>query len=168
MRGTLTQQEELFCCYVCGTGDATLAARKAGYGEDAATRGTALLGRRVIRRRMQEIEALLPPQNAKRGLQRIAFGGVADAIRLIFCEDSDMLAALTPEALDLYNIAELRRAKDGGLDIKFYSRLEALKELAKWEAVETDGQTAAADFLSALAGGGKGTDTFEKDEADGV
>ena len=60
----------------------------------------------------------------KRGYERLAFGGIADAIRLLFTEEPD-LAALGK--MDLYNIAEIKRPKGGGMEIKFFDRIKALQ-----------------------------------------
>ena len=62
--------------------------------------------------------------NVKKGYEKLAFGSVNDAVRLLFGE------APAPEELermDFDNIAEIRRLKDGGLEIKFYDRLRALE-----------------------------------------
>lgn len=59
-----------------------------------------------------------------RGYEKLAFGGIADAVRLLFTEEPD-LAALSK--MDLYNIAEIRRPKGGGMEIKFFDRLKALQ-----------------------------------------
>jgi len=60
----------------------------------------------------------------RRGYERLAFGGIADAVRLLFTEEPD-LAALGK--MDLYNIAEIKRPKGGGMEIKFFDRIKALQ-----------------------------------------
>ena len=60
----------------------------------------------------------------RRGYEKLAFGGIADAVRLLFTEEPD-LAALGK--MDLYNIAEIKRPKGGGMEIKFFDRLKALQ-----------------------------------------
>lgn len=70
-----------------------------------------------------------PPGGAKSGYERIAFGGVNDAVRLLFEDDPD------PESLrdlDLYNVAEMKRVK-GGVEIRFYDRMKALECLRELE-----------------------------------
>lgn len=62
--------------------------------------------------------------SVKGGYEKLAFGSVNDAVRLLFGEEPG------PEELgrmDFGNIAEIRRLKDGGLEIKFYDRLKALE-----------------------------------------
>jgi hypothetical protein len=68
-----------------------------------------------------------------KGYERLAFGGIADAVRLLFTEEPD-LAALGK--MDLYNIAEIKRPKGGGMEIKFFDRIKALQCL---EALNTGG-----------------------------
>lgn len=71
-----------------------------------------------------------PGGGAKSGLERIAFGGVNDAVRLLFSTEPD------PEELrrlDLYSVAEIRRLKDGGVEMKFYDRMKALECLRQME-----------------------------------
>lgn len=69
----------------------------------------------------------------QRGYEKLAFGGIADAVRLLFTEEPD-LAALGK--MDLYNIAEIKRPKGGGMEIKFFDRIKALQCL---EALNTGG-----------------------------
>ncbi len=65
-------------------------------------------------------------RRVKRGYERLAYGGIADAVRLLFTEEPD-LAAL--DKMDLYNIAEIKRPKGGGMEIKFFDRIKALQSL---------------------------------------
>lgn len=69
----------------------------------------------------------------RRGYEKLAFGGIADAVRLLFTEEPD-LASLGK--MDLYNIAEIKRPKGGGMEIKFFDRIKALQCL---EALNTGG-----------------------------
>lgn len=59
----------------------------------------------------------------KQGYEKLAFGSVNDAVRLLFGEEPDPQEL---ERMDFDNIAEIRRLKDGGLEIKFYDRIRAL------------------------------------------
>lgn len=71
-----------------------------------------------------------PGGKVKDGFERIAFGGVNDAVSLLFRTEPD------PEELrrlDLYSVAEIRRLKDGGIEIKFYDRMKALECLRQME-----------------------------------
>ncbi len=80
----------------------------------------------------------------RRGFEQLAFGSVTDAVRLLFEEE------LTRAALDemnLFNVAEIKRLKGGGMEIKFVDRLKALQCLEQMDmAAENDG----GDFYRAL------------------
>lgn len=65
-------------------------------------------------------------KRVKKGYERLAYGGIADAVRLLFTEEPD-LAAL--DKMDLYNIAEIKRPRGGGMEIKFFDRIKALESL---------------------------------------
>ena len=78
------------------------------------------------------------------GYRRLAFGPVGDAVRLLLAGEDE---ALDWGRLDLFNVSEIRRVK-GGMEMKFFSRLEALDRLAAMageEAGEEDGFYAALD-----------------------
>lgn len=63
------------------------------------------------------------------GCRRLAFGSVRDAAALLFTPEEEIIEKL-PE-YDLFNISEIKRPKGGGMEIKFYNRLDALQKL--WE-----------------------------------
>lgn len=65
------------------------------------------------------------------GLRQLAFGDISDAVRLIFNPPQD------PEDLEnmnLFNISEIRRGKDGMVEIKLYNRMEAMHCLEERKA----------------------------------
>ena len=62
------------------------------------------------------------------GYQQLAFGSIADAIKLLFMEEP------APRALgkmNFINVAEIRRMKEGAMEIKFFDRLKALESWKK-------------------------------------
>ena len=73
-----------------------------------------------------------PPRTVREGYRRLAFGPVGDAVRLAFWEEGD---ALDPTGLDLYNVSEIRRVK-GGVEVRFYDRLDALDRLTQLDREE--------------------------------
>ena len=90
------------------------------------------------------------------GLERLAFGNVTDAIKLLFCDE---LNTRILNKLDLFNISEIKRPKGGGIEIKFYARLkelQCLQELYNGQSSDTSG------FYRALE---QGVKTFEEDES---
>ena len=77
---------------------------------------------------------------------RLAFGSVSDAIRLIQCEDD--FKNIDLDTLDLFNISEIKKAKGGGFEIKFFDRFRALDRLC--ELANTDDNSASLPFFEAL------------------
>lgn len=80
------------------------------------------------------------------GYRHIAFGSVTDPVRLLFCEE------VTPRALksmDLFNVAEIKRPRGGGMEIKFFDRIRALQCLEEMSA----GEAAPCGFFEALQEG---------------
>lgn len=93
----------------------------------------------------------------KNGYETLAFGGIEDAVRLLFTEDpkpEDL------EGLDLYNVAEIRRPRDGGMEIKFFDRIKALECLERMET-----ESGRPDLFEALEAGAR---ALNKGESDGA
>ncbi len=67
----------------------------------------------------------------RKGLKRLAFGDIKDAVLLLFAQEGDVLSRLGE--LDLYNISEIKRPKGGGMEIKFFDRIKALEKLSELE-----------------------------------
>ncbi len=70
----------------------------------------------------------------RRGYEKLAFGKVNDAVRLMF---PDGLTPAEIKKLDLFGVSELRQTKDG-LEIRFYDRLKALECLHALEGEESE------------------------------
>lgn len=91
---------------------------------------------------------MMDPNKAKRkimrGYDKLAFGGVADAVRLMFCDDPDQLEI---RGMDLFNVAEIKRPKGGGMEIKFFDRIKALQCL---EQMNEDRGEGPGGFYRAL------------------
>ena len=62
-----------------------------------------------------------------KGLKRLAFGEIKDAIYLLFANESEIAEKLP--SLDLFNISEIKRPKGGGMEIKFFDRIKAVEKL---------------------------------------
>lgn len=80
------------------------------------------------------------------GLRRLAFGDVQDAVTLLFESDEAILSSLGK--LDLFNVSEIKRAKGGGMEIKFFDRMKALDRLM--EAADMENSNSPASFYEAL------------------
>lgn len=80
------------------------------------------------------------------GYEKIAFGGIGDAVRLLFWEEAE-----PPDlrGLDLFLVSEIRKPRGGGLEIKFYDRLKALQCL---EALSGTDENPAGIYEALRAG----------------
>ena len=141
----LTEKERLFCeCYADG-GSAREAAAMAGDLMPQRT-GLRLLREKRVQREISALRRGRAGRSAAEGFRRIAFGSCCDAVRLVLGED------FSPEALeqlDLFNIAEIKKPKDGSLEIKFFDRIKALENLARMEENRTSPE-ASMTFYKAL------------------
>ena len=149
----LTRRQRLFCVYYAGSGDAAQAARRAGYGESCADIGEELLCRADI---LDELGRLCSLRSgafsrlAALGYQRLAFGSIADAVSLLY---RDSPAAEELKQMDLFLVSEIRKPRDGSIEIKFFDRLKALEKLA-----EHSDATGAGDLFDAIGRGAREAD----------
>lgn len=128
----MRENEKLFCEYFAQYGDFIRAAYLAGY-ENPKRAGPQLLCRTDIRRKINSIcETLIKGSQARAclGYERLAFGSIADAVKLLYSENpTDEEIA----GLDLMSVAEIKKPKDGAMEIKFFDRLKALEKLAEFD-----------------------------------
>lgn len=102
----------------------------AGYNKCHEQQGALLLCRDDI---CKEIEKLFEKQkssgavSALCGLRRLAFGSIADGVRLLYMTQPPAQSEL--EAMDLYSVSEIKKPKDGAMEIKFCDRQKALEAL---------------------------------------
>ena len=150
-------KENEFCEFYCLTENPREAAFKAGYRLFPEKKGLALLRNAAVRNRITELKKEgknSAKEDFKTGLRRIAFGSYADAVKLMFFDAPDEQKI---EELDLFNSAEIKRPKGGGLEIKFFDRLKALEKLSQ---LEEDSEDASfSPFYEALK---KGADALEE------
>ncbi len=155
----LTQREKQFCYHYINTGNLREAASLAGYDRDPEKRGIHLLSKKEIN---EEIEMLY---NSKKknllyktciGYERLAFGSVADAVRLLY---TDKLDKNTLEKMDLFNISEIKRPKEGAVEIKFFDRMRALEKL---EQIDEEQRADINPFYHAMEEGIKAIEESSK------
>ena len=147
MANTLSQKQLSFCRAFVRTRSPREAAVAAGFllfPEKAAEK---LLSAKPVQAKIQELEQSLSVQRAEliAGYRRLAFGSVADAVRLLQQTDQD--APPDPDTLDLFTVSEIKRPKGGGLEIKFFDRQKALDRLAELQETAED---CALPFYKAL------------------
>ncbi|MGN0551070.1 MAG: terminase small subunit [Acutalibacteraceae bacterium] len=143
----LTKRERDFCRAYVEVGNAREAAVAAGFENNAELCGRQLLCRMEI---LKEINRLLSRRKALlelkalSGYERLAFGSITDSIRLLFMDKIDREEL---ESMNLFNIAEIKKPKDGAIEIKFFDRLKALEKLSEGYGGR---ENSAAPFYSAL------------------
>lgn len=147
----LTGREQLFCGYLALLGTPFEAARRAGYAKRLCGKtAVKLMSREDIRRQAEHMRAAMRshwPDMAMAGVARAAFGDATDAVRLAAAGGE--LPQEELERLDLFAVSELRRRRDGGLDVKLLDRMEALRLLL--ECTERlGGQDGVDKLLGAL------------------
>ena len=105
----------------------------------------------------QEIENLYEQKKknllymACSGYERLAFGNIVDAIKLVYSENFNLNEI---NELDLFNISEIKKLKDGAMEIKFFDRIKALEKL---QQMNFSSQKQALTFYDAIE---KGTTVF--------
>lgn len=139
---SLTKKEIEFCRYFAICRDARESAAKAGFAFPERS-GMRLLAKDSI---ISEIERISQKNttvtSAVDGLKRIAFGSVADAVRLILEPE-----AVDTEKLDLFMVSELK-CTDKCIEIKFFDRIKALTALLDVSSMSEDNTT--SQFVDAI------------------
>ncbi|MBR3679756.1 MAG: terminase small subunit [Oscillospiraceae bacterium] len=158
-----------FCRYYLLLGNPTEAALQAGFApEKAAEEALALLQNHSCRAYLAKLAAqpALPIQTlVLSGLSRLAFGSAKDAVKLVFSEEMPSDEMLS--RLDLFQVAELKRVKGGGVEIKLFDRQKALERLLEC-AMSADSSAAANALLSALSIPQEEANALDDDEADAL
>lgn len=120
-------REKEFCRLMTVTADPIKAAREAGY-KNPERIWPELAAREEIvseiRRRCENIRSVYE-HTAVCGLYKLAYGGVSDALTLLYRDD---LSEGDLRSLDLRNISEIKRT-DKGIEIKFCDRIKAVDKL---------------------------------------
>lgn len=146
-KNKLTQREEIFCSSYLSSGDVEKSAILAGYKKYPKKAGERLLGRSDVSdeiARLAKLRQKSLSQMATLGYQRLAFGSVADAVKLLYMENP------TPDELkdmDLYSVSEIRKLKDGAMEIRFFDRLKALEKLHQAQQDSSNGASGLYDAL---------------------
>lgn len=137
----LTPRELLFCGQYIRLGDAAEAARQAGFPEkQAGQTAVQLLDREDVQQQLDHLRASMRQQietEALAGLRRLALGPRNDAAYLATSRE---MSRKDLDKLDLFGVAEIKQAKDGGCDVKFIDRLPALTLLLEYGRSSQDNQ----------------------------
>lgn len=161
----LTKREKLFCCFYASTGNVKEAAIMAGVSTNAEQWGYQLLLRDNIQK---EIDLCLEKhkkdlqRKALTGYERLAFGSISDGVRLLYLQNP------TKEILDnmdLYSVSEIKRPKDGAMEIKFFDRQKALDKL--FESSDSESKN-VLPFYRALEEGASALNNSIEEYNDGI
>ncbi len=144
----LTKKELNFCRIYVRLRNPKEAALHAGYDILPEYRAISLLSKKEIRKKITELEkeALADENLISAGLQRLAFGSCADAVKLILSVNQNTSPDI--DSLDLFNVAEIKFTCGKSMEIKFFDRLKALEKLA--EVSQNGKETGAISFYEAL------------------
>ncbi len=143
----LTPREKEFCRKYISCADTLEAAKEAGYKTHAERKGEELLAREDICEEIERLSKLKRQTHsrlAQAGYSRLAFGSIADAVSLLYMEKPE---AGELQKMDLFCVSEIKRPKDGSMEIKFFDRLKALEKLS--QGVEEE--AGAATIYDAIA-----------------
>ena len=166
-RGSLSKKEQLFCRCMALLGNQAEAAVQAGYPpQKAAATAAALCGRPAIRReiaawRRREAEKEAAAL-ALAGLKRMAFSAANDAVRPVCGENPPEAGEMA--GLDLFCVSEMKRTRDGNLEVRFFDRAKALEALLAW-GEKADNAVQNQSFYAALE---KSTAALRDSEAPGA
>ena len=156
IKNKLTAREREFCLSFMQSGDAQLSARRAGF-RNPDSEGERLLCNEKIcaeLERLSELRGRLLTALSVIGYQRLAFGSAADAASLLF-EENPSREALGK--MDLFLVSEIRRPKDGAMEIKFFDRARALEKLASL-SMERESSSSLYDAIGRVAERSEGDD----------
>ena len=156
IKNKLTAREREFCLSFMQSGDAQLSARSAGF-RNPDSEGERLLCNEKIcaeLERLSELRGRLLTALSVIGYQRLAFGSAADAASLLFEENP---SRETLGKMDLFIVSEIRRPKDGAMEIKFFDRARALEKLASL-SMERESSSSLYDAIGRVAERSEGDD----------
>lgn len=144
----LSPKEENFCRFFVASREPRASAARAGYSVHPERTAMKLLAEPEIKRRIAKLESERDAKIAEvtEGYRRLAFGSVADAVKLILSDELPDGSEL--ERLDLTMVSDIKRPKSGGIEVKFFDRLKALDRLCELSNAASAGES--SDFLTAL------------------
>lgn len=157
MSERLTKKEREFCRYYVSVRNAREAAALSGYTAFPQKNGMRLLHKQAVR---DEIDFLVKQENGIRdeaaaGFRRLAFGSVADAVRLIEGKGENL------DSMDLFMVSDIKMPKGGGMEIKFFDRQKALESLMALQNNSSD--NSAMPFYKALEKSASFVSQYEDD-----
>lgn len=143
-----SKKEKDFCHWFVRLRNPKEAAQRSGYTIMPEYSGLHLLAKKHIREKIDELEneSRADAGLVQAGFQRLAFGSVADAVKLILSAGTDNSPDI--DTLDLFNVSEIKYTCGKGMEIKFFDRLKALEHLS--EIAEGEKDNSALSFYEAI------------------
>ncbi len=140
----MNKKERLFCYHYYTLRNLKEASIKAGYNpkiaENTAIR---LIQREDIRQLILSFDLEKEKKQLEKDviaiLKRIAFNPLQDSINLLFLNEDDAKEKISE--LDLFCVSEIKKPKDGSLEIKFMDRYRALEKLLEISNSDNGAQT---------------------------
>ena len=155
----LTKKEKLFCIYYSRLRNSVEACSLSGF-KNPKKSSEQLLCRKAIKDEIARVSDSDPVTAGEiiSGYRRLAFGSGGDALKLLL--NGELPNDEIFESADLFNVAEIKKPKDGALEIKFFDRLKALEHLEALSGA-LSGNDSALPFYEALLKSAKTADTLE-------
>ncbi len=146
MRTGIKPKERLFCRLVADGYSPQDAAQRAELPLPLKRTCDRLMHRSDIRECIRSFAKEDALCSAEAGYRRLAFGSIADAVRLCLGQlDGDV------DSLDLFCVSELK-CTEKGVEVKFFDRIKALERLGE---VSNGGSDTALPFYRALEQGAR-------------
>lgn len=144
----LTKRELEFCRWYIRLRNPRESALRSGFTILPEHRALSLLSKNGIRQKIAELEKenSADTQLISAGLQRLAFGSITDAVKLILSTRDNISPDI--DSLDLFNVSEIKFTSGKGMEIKFFDRLKALERLS--ELSTDDGNDDMLSFYKAI------------------
>lgn len=150
----MKKREKEFCRLMAVYAQPERAARESGYRDPSGVWPTLVCRKDIAEEIAKNTASMcsIAKETALSGVYQLAFGGVSDAVRLLYREQ---LTDEEIEGLDLSCVAEIKRSKDKSIEVKFFDRLKALDRLRdglnSQEELNSSGGLLEAMALSAKA-----------------
>ena len=127
----LTKKELEFCRWYVRLRNMRESALRSGFTIMPEQRALSLLSKKNIRQKIAELEKenSADQKLISAGLERLAFGSVTDAVKLILSTSDNSSPDI--DSLDLFNVSEIKFTSGKGMEIKFFDRLKALEKLSE-------------------------------------
>lgn len=144
----LTKKEIEFCRWYVQLRNPRESALRSGFTILPEQRALNLLSKDSIRQKIAELENENSADSKliSAGLQRLAFGSVTDAVKLILSARDNTSPNI--DSLDLFNVSEIKFTSGKGMEIKFFDRLKALEKLS--DLSYDDGNDGMLSFYQAI------------------